>query len=167
MLQVINGNTQAHLCNQPNESCEVKSRREGKKEKGNITFSSANAVEIISGERRRVRVKFEMRELLAGSMRPGFRGLGRAGPGRAGPCFQLHPGSAEGSLVAGWQQLFRRVDISDACEDITFHLLWPASCFKIVQSSESRSKKHATPLRPPRPHSCDSDPSSSRRLMYI
>lgn len=130
MLQVINGNTQAHLCNQPNESCEVKSRREGKKERGNIPFSSANAAEIISGERRRVRVKFEMRELLAGSMRPGFGGLGRAGPGSA---FSCALGSAEGSLVAGWQQLFRRVDISDACEDITFHLLWPASCFKIVQ----------------------------------
>lgn len=108
MLQVINGNTQAHLCNQPNESCEVKRRRE-KKEKGNITFSSANAAEIISSERTKVRIKFEMRELLAGSMWPAV-----GGPGRAGLCFQLRPGQRRGQLVAGWPQLFPRVDISAA-----------------------------------------------------
>lgn len=109
MLQVINGNTQARLCNQPNESCEVKRRRE-KKEKGNITSSSANAAEIISSERRKVRIKSEMRELLAGSMWPGFGGLGRAGL-----CFQLRPGqqwldgsSCFGALTSAAQPLVLR-----------------------------------------------------------
>lgn len=58
----------------------VRSKGGGKKkEKGNITFSSANAAEIISSERSKVRIKFEMRELLTGSMWPGFGGPVREG----------------------------------------------------------------------------------------
>lgn len=72
----------------------VRSKGGGKKEKGNITSSSATAAEIISSERRKVRIKFEMRELFAGSMWPGFQRCG------VGLCFQLRPGQLGGWMAA-------------------------------------------------------------------